>query len=87
MGSLAVIPTWVVPPAQQVVDCFRICYAVVDETLSFLRGGHAAAVNWVTGGQVSPISELTEPHLLRKPQCEGGRSHSAAAVLLSARTA
>ena len=42
MGSLAVIPTWVVPPAQQ-VDCFRICYAVVDETLSFLRGGHAAA--------------------------------------------
>jgi len=61
MGSLAVIPTSrVVPPAQQVVDCFRICYAVVDETLAFLRGGHAAAVNWVIGGQVSPISELPE---------------------------
>jgi len=60
VGSLAFIPTWVAPPAQQVVDCFRICYAVVDETLSFLRGGHAAAVNWVTGGQVSPISEVPE---------------------------
>ena len=76
MGSLAVIPTWVAPPAQQVVDCFRICYAVVDETLSFLRGGHAAAVNWVTGGQVSPISEVPEqpvPEHVARAEAYDGR--------------
>ncbi len=54
MGSVAVVPDWVVPPAQQVMDYFRIAYAIFNETRSPLMGGDAAAMNWVTGGQGAP---------------------------------
>jgi len=61
MGSLAVIPTWVAPPAQQIVDCFRICYAGSGRDAVVPEGrARRRAVNWVTAGQVFPISELTE---------------------------
>ena len=61
VGSLAVIPTWVAPPAQQIVDCFRICYAGSGRDAVVPEGrARRRAVNWVTAGQVSPISELTE---------------------------
>ena len=65
MRSVAVVPEWVVPPAQQVMDYFRIAYAIFGETRSPLTGGHAAAMNWVTGGQRGPVTERTEQPVTR----------------------
>ena len=39
MGSVAVVPEWVVPPEQQVMDYFRIAYAIFGKTRSPLTGG------------------------------------------------
>ena len=66
MGSVAAVPDWVVPPAQQVMDYFRIAYAIFGKTRSPLTGGHAAAMNWVvTGGQGGPVTERTEQPVTR----------------------
>jgi len=65
MGSVAVVPEWVLPPAQQVMDYFRIAYAIFGKTRSPLTGGHAAAMNWVTGGQRGPVTGRTEQPVTR----------------------
>ena len=65
MGSVAVVPDWVVPPAQQVMDYFRIAYSIFGKTRSPLMGGDAAAMNWVTGGQRGPVTERTEQPVTR----------------------
>ena len=65
MGSVAVVPEWVVPPEQQVMDYFRIAYAIFGKTRSPLMGGDAATMNWVTGGQGAPVTERTEQPVTR----------------------
>ena len=65
MGSVAVVPEWVLPPEQQVMDYFRIAYAIFGETRSPLTGGHAAVMNWVTGGQGGPVTERAEQPVTR----------------------
>lgn len=57
MGETAVIPAWVVQPPAQVADCHRIAHAVATQTGDVPVSAVAATINWVTGGQESPLTE------------------------------
>lgn len=60
----AVMPTWVVPADQQVIDCGRLAAAVVRAAgrgeLPY-EAGVLAAVSWVRGASRSPITDEAEP--------------------------
>jgi hypothetical protein len=56
MSDTAVIPAWVVVPPAEVADCHRIAHAIAVKTQDLTVAGVAATVNWVTGGQESPIT-------------------------------
>jgi hypothetical protein len=63
----AVIPAWVIPDGHAVADAHRISYAAATADSVGARpgvrvraGGVATAINWVTGGQLAPITERPE---------------------------
>lgn len=60
MTAPAVIPPCVVPPAAQVADYHRIAHALAVRTSDVGMRGHAATLNWVTGGQAAPMTERAD---------------------------
>jgi hypothetical protein len=56
----AVIPAWVTPSAQAVADAHRIAHVTGAETGDVAARAVAASINWVTGGQLAPLTERTE---------------------------
>ncbi len=53
MGSVAVVPEWVVPPAQQVMDYFRIAYAIFGETRRLIHKSNLMTVTTPSPSDVS----------------------------------
>lgn len=60
MGDTAVVPSWVAVPAIQVADCHRIAVWKVQHGAGTFTVAVAAALNWVTGGQESPITDVAD---------------------------
>ena len=61
MAELAVIPAWVVADHRQVVELNYLAYALATKVDSVHGQGQLAAVEWVTGGRVSPMTHRDEP--------------------------
>lgn len=63
-GDLATPPAWVVPGVRAVADAHRIAYARATGARMADRvhaGGVASALNWVTGGEVAPVTHRPGP--------------------------
>lgn len=56
MGELAVIPAWVVPAPQQVVDMNHMAFELATKVDSVHASGQLAAVGWVTGVGPAPMT-------------------------------
>jgi hypothetical protein len=94
----AVILAWVIPDAQQVLDCVRLAGAMRDGCRAAGRGdgdyaaGVAAAAAWVigsspapiTGDDVPPAPEPVEAEFFAAGEVELGRSPRGAVVAVDA---
>lgn len=56
MGWAAVIPEWVVPSAREVDDAHWLAFKEYAERGSVAAGGVGAALAWVRGGRVGPVT-------------------------------
>jgi len=59
---MAVIPEWVVPPAQQVADFHHMAYRLADITGTNEAAGQLAAADWLLGGtRPAPVTHRDDP--------------------------
>lgn len=58
--SYLTFPDWVVPPGRQVADCLYLAHASVQNGGRPAIAAVAASVNWVTGGQLAPLTERAD---------------------------
>ncbi len=61
MTELAVVPVWVIADHRQVKELYYLAYALATKVNSVHGQGQLAAVDWVTGGRVSPMTHREEP--------------------------
>lgn len=56
----AVVPAWVVPAHQQVVELHYLTYRLVDTVGDVEAGGRLAAIEWVVGGRQAPVTHRSD---------------------------
>jgi hypothetical protein len=65
MTGMGVVPAWVVPPAVEVDDLFWMARALRKDPASGRIPARGAAVAWVCGGAVGPVTGRTETPVTR----------------------
>ncbi|MGH3844061.1 MAG: hypothetical protein ACRDS0_21835 [Pseudonocardiaceae bacterium] len=58
-------PDWITPPAWEVADAHLLSYGMIRTTRRPWVVGVAAAISWVRGGRVGPVTERTEQPVTR----------------------
>jgi hypothetical protein len=87
MTDLAVIPAWVVADHRQVVDFNFAVYSLATEIDSVHAKGQLAAVGWVTGVRVAPMTHRDEPVSWALARAESWVALSVAATNVEPRAA